>query len=222
MPVTQLVFIACPAFVGRINGETACEFHLNDKDYNEATAIPVDLAQTVRSGVAWENVQVDANVTEDPPGLTSIGPTFHVGSHKGAAYLEMGYYKKLQDAGKLANWPPSGDRPYQYQSVLRKDQNGVCDRFHGFHAEVLAASGSLANVAIYGVGTTEPQKSLWLDLNDPTTCDPPSRELTTITPQKGSAGALFLHWNTISSANIRMIKMPESYGTGTLPGKWAP
>jgi len=218
MPITELVFMACPAFVGRVHSPTLCDFYLTRNDFDEANAITVDLTRNVLT-TAWDHVEVDAHVTETVPGLTSIGPTFHIGGHKGVVYLEMGMYTRLRAAGKLDDWPPLEDQAYQYQNVVRRSASGNQERFHGFGARVLTVAGSVAKVAISAVGLSTPQCVLWLDLADPTTCDPPAKGFTTVVPAEGSTGALFLSWDTIRANLIGVPKLPPGEGFGTLPAR---
>jgi hypothetical protein len=218
MPITELVFMACPAFVSRVRSLTLCDIYLTRNDFDEANAITIDLTRNVLT-TAWDNVEVDAHVAADPPGLTSIGPTFHIGSHKGVVYLEMAAYAQLRATGKLASWPPPEDQAYQYQNVVRRSTSGKQDRFHGFGAQVLTAIGSVAKVALSAVGTSTPQCVLWLDLADSTTCDPPAKGFTTVVPAEGSTGALFLSWDTVRANLIEVPKLPPGEGFGTLPAR---
>lgn len=223
MSVIQLVFMACPAFVGRVRSETVCDFYPARNDFNEANAIKVDLTPKVLP-TEWASVEVDAHVTADPPGLTSIGPTFHMGAHTGVVNLEMGTYTRLRAAGKLAAWPPPEDQAYQYQNLVRINEEAPQERerFHGFGARVLTASGTVAKVAISAVENATPQCVLWLDLADPRTCDPPGNGFTTVVPAEGSTGALFLSWDTIRANLIGVPKLPPGEGSGMLPAPRTP
>jgi hypothetical protein len=218
MSGSQLVFVGCPAFVGRVRSETECDFYVSRSDFTESNAVAIDLRNNVQDASSWDDVEVDANITADPPGLTSLGPAFHGGSHKGVVYLEITAFQRLRNDGKLAAWPPSEDELYQYQNVVRRNGTGTLKRFHGFAAQVLEVNGTVARVAVYGVGASDPQRILWVDLGDPSVCDPPSAQLTTITPTVGSRGALFLSWEAINNESIRLPKLPPGEGAGTLPG----
>lgn len=221
MPADQLVFMACPAFVSRVRGQTTCDFQLTESDYDETAAISIDLQKNVL-GAAWDEVQVDAGVSASPPGLTSIGPTFHIGGHKGVVYLEMGLCAALRTAGKMASWPPAKDQVCQYQNVVRKNASGGFDRFHGFAAKVLKVCGTVAQVAVFKTGSATPQRELWLDLADPASCDPPENGMTTVVPAAGSQGALFLSWSAINANEISVPKLPPGEGTGALPAQEDP
>lgn len=192
---------------------TACDFFATRREYGEAAAVPIDLARNANE-VAWDDVQVDAHIAADPPGMTTVGPTFHMGSHRGTVYLEQGYYQRARAAGRLAQWPPPADAQHAYQSLLRRGPGEATTRYHGFHAEVRALRGGLAHTAIFGVGSPKPHKIVWLDLADPGTCDPQALGLTTIVPAIGSRGAVFLSWATMAANDLQGPKLPPGDGAG--------
>ncbi len=215
MPVTQLVLLGVPAFVGVVTGPTTVRFFIDENDFDPNRLIDVDLAknpQTVPPSAWAQNVDCDYQTTG---GLTTIGPTFHAGAHVGGVYISERL--KTRYAQVLANWPPAPDEAYQHQAVLRSD-NGTVTRYHGFKVRVLSPSvGSLVHVAFIRAGSpaTAAGRPQWIDLADPAVADSATNGLTTILPSSavGTVGALFLTSVTIQEGGGTDVpKYPRSLG----------
>jgi hypothetical protein len=204
MAVTQIVFTGVPAFVGVVKGPTTVQFFIGEKEFDPANLIEVNLANNPKSiGVsAWAR-----DVECDHPtkgGSTTIGPEFHRDAkHVGCVYLAERIVAKY--ANVLAHWPPQPDERYQYQLVLRA--NGEEARYHGFKVEVVSpAVGTLVHVRFFRAGMSTPVgPPQWIDLADPSVCDPQSNGFTTITTASpvGTVGALFV------SSGVTVARVPS-------------
>lgn len=211
--MAEILLTGVPAFVCAVKGPTTVGFVIDENLFDPTKVIEVDLAKnpnTVPPGQWDTDVDVDYQTTG---GWTTIGPRFHGGIHVGGAYLAPRLAKRYASA--LAGWPPPGDALYQYQAVLR-EENGVIARYHGFKVRVMSPGrGTLAHLGFIRPGTRVPSLGVnWVDLADPTMCDPAAHGFTTITPQTpvGSEGALFLTSGGMTAMSKPGPKYPPGDG----------
>lgn len=120
----RCVFLGCPAFLGRIDGETRCAFWTQepvDHGFDPRRLIDVDLALTPSAAAAgqigWDEVQVD-DCSTGPGGAVSgstLGPRWPELHLAGAVYLERGFAGSLPEALRPGSPPPgAGGQPYEY------------------------------------------------------------------------------------------------------------
>jgi hypothetical protein len=213
MATTQLVLLGVPAYVVSVTSATACGFVIDELTYATANVIDVDLAKnTTLPPAQWAaGVDVDQQTGD---GLTTIGPTFNAGPHVGAVYLADRLVQKYKSV--LASWPPSPDATYQYQAVLRGDDGGDVERFHGFKVSVVsAAQGSLVQIAYIVPGQSAPSGTTrWIDLANTGAYDPKSNGFTTIdaTSPVGTIGALFVSSAVLAEIDPTYPKLPRVLG----------
>ena len=162
----------------------------------------------------------------------------------GALYVEwnawLGLQAQLVAAGFAATADvPSTFAPYELAAVYYSDGSHdgpttpkpgfARQRYHGFHAEVIDASGPRTRLRVWSAARTHGKPDgveLTIDLNDPAICDataggvwdPPWARITTGSAT-GAAGALFLNTDFLASAagSVMLIpKRPPSLGADSL------
>jgi hypothetical protein len=206
----RCVFLGCPAFLGRIDGETRCAFWTEepvDHGFDPRRLIDIDLALTPSAAAAgqigWHQVQVDDCLT-GPGGVVSgstLGPRWPELRLAGAVYLERGFTESLSQALR-PRCPPAGagGQPYEYFTAVywphAQDPRGG-RRYSGHHAQILAEQGSLARVAVHPPGRSQRSEvrptTMWIDLACAEQCDAGPESLTTIgVGDAPKRGALFL------------------------------
>lgn len=212
MPLVQLVLLGVPAFVGEITGATKCKFWHTEADFDRGRLIEIDLSLTPDlDPTDWENrVEVDSSSNE---GLTTIGPTFHKDSHKGAVYLASRLVTKYRNSGVLNDWPDPGDHDYQYQVAVRFE-TGTTERYYGFKAQVLGQRQGLTLLGFIGAGEATPSRTMWLDLADPSIVDPTTNMLTKLKPTTAlnTIDAVFLPRASAQNLLLEIPKLPPGFG----------
>jgi hypothetical protein len=194
--MARSIFYGVGAFVGSITGPTSCAFWPDDPNklkWDPAQLVKVDLSknpEAVRQGLAPGAVEVDDFAGYNTGGLTRIGPIFPGGITMGTLYLE-----DSKCAGLGANDPRKLARAYEWATVVYYDGQMAGRRFHGFHGNVVNASGNMGLVSLFPRGMSAvagqaPFGTFWLDF--PTLTHPVEPGLTGITPVKGQQGAVFI------------------------------
>jgi hypothetical protein len=206
----RTVFVATPAFLGRIDGETRCAFWAEepvDHDFAPGRLIDVDLARTPSAAAAkeidWTDVQVD-DCFAGPNGLvhgTTLGPGWPELRLAAAVCLEQGYRQSLPDELRPL-CPPKGmdGHPYECMSVVywrHIDDARAGRRYAGHHAVITDERDTVARLAVYPPGRSKQAGvkpvTMWVDLASAEQCDAGPASLTTIgTGDAPKHGAVFL------------------------------
>lgn len=197
-----------------------------------ARSFAVDLANTPLQ-TAWATIEVDdlgvdqfgntipMSSNYDPAAgvihVTSVGPQWPLGSRRpGAVYLESKTFDAVRKTfdPQLKAWPPTlpgltQPLPYQFESVAWSDQR----RYHGFHAALLAQSGTLLQLDVFAYGAENKPKRIWIDGASTDDCDPTRTAFPNgAKPDGSSVGAVFLRLKLCAQIGLRGPKQPPGAG----------
>jgi hypothetical protein len=200
---TKTMFYGVGAWVGKVLGEKQVAFWpLPPEEYvppfDPKKLLEVDLAKApahAKTATDWAALQADDHVNLH--GSTTLGPFFPDGTSVGAVYMPETYLRKL----KLWPWKQPAlfnAQDYEFHTVIYREDDGSFRRFRGTYARVIQIKGNLAEVLLYGPGTSgDPTPKIlppqWFDLNDGALFDPPANGLTELSiPANKREGALFI------------------------------
>jgi hypothetical protein len=224
-PPTRSVFHGFGAWVGRLDGRTACAWWADDPNnlsFDAHKLIEVDLARNpaayLRGSIPIEDLQVDDAPVDG--GLTKLGPTWPTGSTINSLWIEATFYNSLPHKPQFPQ-PFMNCHGYELTTVVEWAPHapGIQRRFWGVHCEITAERGPLALCTIWTPGTALTQKpagSWWVDLA--THADPTANGFTAVgTGSAPKHGALFLDAPGIRSIAIAGPKSPPWQGGQLIP-----
>jgi len=208
------VYLGTGAYVGRIDGETACAFWPTDPitiGFDKGQLIDLDLAKTAEAAAAG-TITYDQVHTEDSK--RTFGPRWPLGP----GFYGRVYVRETYAAGRIPN-PPRGasGRDYEFKLIIYRANTGdprQGRRYQGVHAEIGASGsgGSQVDITLPGTSlTTNPTKRrVVVDLNDPNSkCSPPAGTTEAVA---GTPGALFLAMDIVTAAVPSWPKLPPTAG----------
>jgi hypothetical protein len=225
--LARSVFYGFGAWVGRLDGPTACAFWPDDPNnlgFDPARLIAVDLAKNPAAHLAGSITRAQIQVDDAPArgGMTKIGPTWPTGATIGGVWLEAQFY------GQLANKPvfPQpfiNGRGYELTTAVDWGSGApsIARRYWGLHCKITGEQGTLALCTLWTPGTSRtqpPAGTWWIDLA--TQADPIANGLTTV--GVGGAqkeGALFLSADTVRNLAIAGPKLPPYLGASPIPAQ---
>jgi hypothetical protein len=183
--MARSIFYALGAFVGSVDGLSACGFWATDptRTYDPTKLIHIDLAKNPAAAFAgsvpWNQVNADDHTTAG--GLTQIGPRFHdppgFGTFCAGVYMDEIFYGNLSSALRPAFPPIStyNNRSYEFMAAVYQSGAQQGTRYVGFHAKILQESGPTAQVQVWDGGTSlgggAPRYTGWIDLSKLDTVD---------------------------------------------------
>ena len=224
-PPTRSIFYGFGAWVGRLDGPTACAWWADDPNnlgFDQGKLIAVDLARNpaayLKGAISMSNIQVDDAPSDG--GLTKLGPTWPTGSTINGLWVESTFYDDLDHKPQFPQ-PFMNCHGYELTTVVywSPDSRAIQRRFWGAHCEISAEQGTLALCTIWMPGTALTQKpagSWWIDLA--TQADPLSNGFTAVgTGSAPKHGALFLDSSGMRSIAIAGPKIPPYQGGQLIP-----
>ena len=224
-PPTRSIFYGFGAWVGRLDGRTACAWWADDPSnlgFDHGQLIKTDLAKNPAAYLAG-SISIDQLEVDDAPadgGLTKLGPTWPTGSTINSVWLESNFYDHLPRRPAFPQ-PFMNCRGYELTTILEwaPDGKSVHRRFWGFHCEITAEQGPLALCTVWTPGTSQTQKptgSWWIDLA--AHADPIANGFTTAgTGAAPKQGAVFLDAFGTRGLALAAPKVPPYQGGQLLP-----
>jgi len=222
---TRSIFYGFGAWVGRLDGPTACAWWADDPNnlgFDRGKLIEVDLARNPAAYLSGSIGLGDIQVDDAPAngGLMKLGPTWPTGSTINGLWVEATFYDRLHHKPQFPQ-PFMSCHGYELTTIIEWAPGGksIQRRFWGAHCEISSEQGTLALCTIWTPGTAQTQKpagSWWIDLA--TQADPASNGFTTVgTGAAPKQGALFLDSPAMRSSLLAGPKLPAWQGGQLIP-----